>query len=86
MSSINKKKGIFFVNTHIKKSILAVAIATLGAAPFFAYAQAHDAHTGHTAMPASSAPADTASMPGMDHSKMNMPGMDHVTCPGISYQ
>lgn len=77
MSSINKKKGIFFVNTHIKKSILAVAIATLGAAPFFAYAQAHDAHTGHTAMPASSAPADTASMPGMDHSKMNMPGMDH---------
>ena len=77
MSSINEKKGIFFVNTHIKKSILAVAIATLGAAPLFAYAQAHDAHTGHTAMPASSAPADTASMPGMDHSKMNMPGMDH---------
>src|SRR3546814_13492873 len=28
-------------------------------------------------MPASSVPADAASMPGMDHSKMNMPGMDH---------
>ncbi len=79
MSSINEKKGILTVNTHIKKRILGVAIATLGATPLFAYAQAHDAHSGHTATPASSAPADAASMPGMDHSKMNMPGMDHGT-------
>lgn len=79
MSSINEKKGILTVNTHIKKRILGVAIATLGATPLFAYAQAHDAHSGHTATPASSAPADAASMPGMDHSKMNMPGMDHDT-------
>lgn len=79
MSSINEKKGILTVNTHIRKRILGVAIATLGATPLFAYAQAHDAHSGHTAMPANSAPADAASMPGMDHSKMNMPGMDHGT-------
>lgn len=79
MSSINEKKGILTVNTHIKKRILGVAIATLGATPLFAYAQAHDAHSGHTATPARSAPADAASMPGMDHSKMNMPGMDHGT-------
>ncbi|CAM5566538.1 Copper resistance protein B OS=Eoetvoesiella caeni OX=645616 GN=DFR37_11668 PE=4 SV=1 [Eoetvoesiella caeni] len=66
------------MNTPIKKRILALAIATLGATPLFAYAQAHDAHSGHTAMSASSASAvDAASMPGMDHSKMNMPGMDH---------
>ncbi|PLC52794.1 copper resistance protein CopB [Pollutimonas nitritireducens] len=76
---MNEKKGILTVNTHIKKRILGVAIATLGATPLFAYAQAHDAHSGHTATPASSAPADAASMPGMDHSKMNMPGMDHGT-------
>ncbi len=79
MSSINEKKGILTVNTHIKKRMLALAIATLGATPILSYAQAHDAHSGHTAMPASSAPADAASMPGMDHSKMNMPGMDHGT-------
>nr|WP_321329752.1 copper resistance protein B [Alcaligenes faecalis] len=79
MSSINEKKRILTVNTHIKKRILGVAIATLGATPLFAYAQAHDAHSGHTATPARSAPADAASMPGMDHSKMNMPGMDHGT-------
>lgn len=77
MSPINEKKGILIVNTHIKKRILAVAIATLGATPLFAYAQAHDAHSAHTAVPASSAPADAASMPAMDHSKMNMPGMNH---------
>src|SRR3546814_19147422 len=77
MSSINKKKGILTVNTHIRKRILALAIATLGTTPLFAYAQAHDVHSSHTAMPASSVPADAASMPGMDHSKMNMPGMDH---------
>lgn len=76
MSRINEKKVILNVN---KKRIIAVAIATLGATPLFAYAQAHDAHSGHTATPASSAPAEAASMPGMDHSKMNMPDMDHGT-------
>lgn len=79
MSSINEKKGILTVNTHTKKRILGVAIATLGATPLFAYAQTHDAHSAHTATPARSAPADAANMPGMDHSKMNMPGMDHGT-------
>ncbi|PXV84129.1 copper resistance protein B precursor CopB [Nitrosomonas eutropha] len=79
MSSVNEKKGILTVNTHIRKRILATAIATLGATPLLAYAQAHNAHSDHTAMPTSSAPADAASMPGMDHSKMNMPGMDHGT-------
>ncbi|WP_199722948.1 copper resistance protein B [Pusillimonas sp. NJUB218] len=79
MSSINEKKGILTVNTHTKKRILGVAIATLGATPLFAYAQTHDAHSAHTATPASSAPADAANMPGMDHSKMSMPDMDHGT-------
>src|SRR3546814_6432715 len=79
MSSINEKKGILTVNIHIRKRILGVAIATLGATPLFAYAQAHDAHSGHTAMPTSSAPADAASMSGMDHSKMNMSDMNHST-------
>jgi len=65
------------VNTPIKKRILALAVATLGATPIFAHAQTHDVHSGHTAMPIRSAPADSASMPGMDHSQMNMSGMDH---------
>lgn len=65
------------MNTCIKKRVLALAIATLGAAPLFAYAQAHDVHSNHTAMSASSTPADAASMPGMDHSQMDMTGMDH---------
>lgn len=79
MNSINEKKGILAVNTRIRKRILGVAIATLGATPLFANAQAHDAHSSHTAMPASSAPAGAANMPGMAHSKMNMPGMGHDT-------
>ncbi len=77
MSSINEKKVILTVNTHIKKHALALAIAALGATPLFAYAQAHDAHSSHSATPANSAPADAANMSGMDHSKMNMPSMDH---------
>ncbi|NYT62801.1 copper resistance protein B [Alcaligenaceae bacterium] len=77
MSLINKKKGILTVNIHIRKRILAAAIATLGATPLLSYAQAHDAHSSHTAMPASSAPADAAGMPGMDHGSMNMSGQDH---------
>lgn len=79
MNSANERKGIQAVNTHMKKRILALAIAALGATPLFAYAQAHDAHSSHTAVPASSAPTDAASMSGMDHSKMNMPSMDHGT-------
>lgn len=77
MSSANERNGIPTVNTHIKKRVLALAITALGATPLFAYAQAHDAHSSHSAIPASSAPADAANMSGMDHSKMNMPSMDH---------
>lgn len=77
MSSTNEKKGILTVNTKIKKRVLALAIATLGATPIFAQAQAQDAHSGHTAMQATPTPADASGMSGMDHSKMGMPGMDH---------
>src|SRR3546814_20995956 len=74
MSSINKKKGILTVNTHIRKRILALAIATLGTTPLFAYAQSHDVHSSHTSMPASSVPADAACLHGMDHTKMKTTG------------
>ncbi|WP_397474985.1 copper resistance protein B [Pusillimonas sp.] len=81
MSSINERKGTWTVNTHTRKRILEVAIATLGATPLFAFAQAHDAHSGHAPMPTSPAP-DAASMPSMDHGTMSMPGMDHGTMHG----
>ncbi|MER1969169.1 copper resistance protein B [Castellaniella sp. GW247-6E4] len=85
MSSINEKKVILTVNTHIKKHALALAIAALGATPLFAYAQAHDAHSSHSATPANSAPADAANMSGMDHGTMDMNGQAHGAMPGMNH-
>lgn len=66
------------MSKHTKKHILALAMATLGITPMIAFAQAHDAHTGHTATPATVTPK-VPSNSDMDHSKMDMPGMDHGT-------
>ena len=77
MTSVNQKKGILTVNTPIKKRILAITLASIGTAPFFAYAQADHEHSGHNALPVT----DKASMPAMDHSTMQMPGMDHGAMP-----
>lgn len=74
MSITNENQRTLIMNLHIKKSLLALIIATIGLVPALAYAQAHD---GHQAAPASPAP-EAASMLGMDHGKMNMSGMDHA--------
>ncbi|TCT07064.1 copper resistance protein B [Paralcaligenes ureilyticus] len=76
MNATHDKKRILAMNRRLKKKFLVVAIATAGFTPIFSYAQAYNAHSGHVATPASPT-TDGASMPGMDHSKMNMPGMDH---------
>ncbi len=81
MTSVNQKKGILTVNTPIKKRVLVLALASIGAAPLFAYAQTDHSHSTHTPLPNKAAPADKSSMPGMDHSTMQMPGMDHGAMP-----
>lgn len=77
MTSVNQKKGILTVNTPIKKRILAITLASIGTAPFFAYAQADHQHSGHNASPDNASLADQTAVPVMDHSTMQMPGMDH---------
>ncbi len=61
------------MNIRLKKKFLVVAIATACLTPIFAHAQTYDAHSGHTAAPASPATGG-AKTPGMDHGAMQMQG------------
>src|SRR5690606_26451111 len=85
MKTTNNTLGILVMSNQLKKKVLAAAIATVGAMPVFAYAQAHAGHAGHTpAPPTTSAPATASgmshgsmNMSDKDHGSMGMPGMDH---------
>lgn len=81
MKSVNQKKAALTVNTPIKKKLLTLALASIGAAPLFVYAQTDHSHSAHTPLTNKTAPANKSSMSGMDHSTMQMPGMDHGAMP-----
>jgi copper resistance protein B len=83
MKTTKNTLGIAVMNNEWKKKLFAAAIASAGAMPVLAYAQAHGGHAGHDGVKTPMKQADpsksTSAMPGMTHGKpsSNAPASAH---------